>query len=448
MSQIIVDLMQTIGSVKPMHCVNNGPTPMLNVRSGQSNARYYLDAGIPCVRNHDASQCYYYGAEHTVDVENIFRNFDADENDPSNYDFTYTDFYSKYINECGSSIMYRLGSSIEHGFKKYHTRVPKDYKKYARVCEHIIRHLCYGWADGLHLDIAYWEIWAEPDAFQKYHNPCWQDTWQEFLEFYKTVLLHLKSCFPELMIGSPGFCSSDPDNQYVEDFVRYCRKKELPMDFYSWHHYGPDPQLHKRDGIFSRELLDKYGYTDTKLIVGEWNYMNGRENWDFDTALLTEHNEKGAAYCAASILSAQDSPIDMFTYYDARPGCIMNGIFDSLTLKPLKPYYAFWQFGQLYKLENSVEAASDNSDIYVGAAAKNGKAAIQVAYYSDDEKPDQDVEICIQNLPGKCEVRCLMTDAAHTNELIRKDVFAGEQGSIFMKLPLQCALLLQVEPVA
>ena len=50
------------------------------------------------------------------------------------------------------------------GIKPYHTFPPKDPEKWARICEHIIRHYTEGWADGYHYNIRYWEIWNEPEV--------------------------------------------------------------------------------------------------------------------------------------------------------------------------------------------------------------------------------------------------------------------------------------------
>ena len=48
---------------------------------------------------------------------------------------------------------------------------PKDYAKWARICEHIITHYTEGWADGFNYKITYWEIWNEPENIQM-----WQGT--------------------------------------------------------------------------------------------------------------------------------------------------------------------------------------------------------------------------------------------------------------------------------
>lgn len=83
MAQIKVDFLHTVGAIKPMHAVNNGPvakSPNPNSWGGRSNMNEYRAAGIPFARNHDASFYDSYGNEHTVDVHAIFPRFEADVN--------------------------------------------------------------------------------------------------------------------------------------------------------------------------------------------------------------------------------------------------------------------------------------------------------------------------------------------------------------------------------
>ena len=107
--------------------------------------------------------CGSYGGSYFVDVSNIFRDFDADENDPASYDFHYSDEYIGAIIRSGANVVYRLGETIEWGSKKYRTYPPKDAHKWARICEHIIMHYNEGWCNGHHYGIEYFEIWNEPE---------------------------------------------------------------------------------------------------------------------------------------------------------------------------------------------------------------------------------------------------------------------------------------------
>ena len=43
------------------------------------------------------------------------------------------------IRRAGTRVFFRLGQTIESGPKKYGTFPPKDFEKWARICEHVIR---------------------------------------------------------------------------------------------------------------------------------------------------------------------------------------------------------------------------------------------------------------------------------------------------------------------
>ena len=92
MNSISVNLSKPTGElIKPMHSVNNGPVYKFAADQRITNIDAYRAAGIPLARNHDASFNATYGGEHIVDINFIFRDFDADPTDPASYDFTLTD---------------------------------------------------------------------------------------------------------------------------------------------------------------------------------------------------------------------------------------------------------------------------------------------------------------------------------------------------------------------
>ena len=113
MATLKIDLQNISGTIKPMHAVNNGP---VHARNG-GNVEFYKALEIPYARYHDSATCSAYGGEHTVDVHRIFKNFDADENDPKNYLFEVTDKYVLRTLDAGTKPYYRLGAMIEHGYK-------------------------------------------------------------------------------------------------------------------------------------------------------------------------------------------------------------------------------------------------------------------------------------------------------------------------------------------
>lgn len=406
MATVKVDLKKPIGPMKPMHAVNNGPVYKFASDQRITNIDSYRAAGIPYARTHDASICYTYGGDHVVDVHAIFPDFSKDPYDPASYDFCLTDEYLKVIEFAGTKTFYRLGSKIEHWPKKYGTLPPPDFKKWAVICEHIIRHYTEGWADGFHMDIEYWEIWNEPDldADDSDHKRCWGGTKAQFFELYDIAARHLKECFPHLKIGGPAIAG---DMKWLEDFLKQLK---APLDFLSWHIYATEPaQIIERADIV-RGLLDKYGFVKAESILNEWNYVRGWTDDEWIYSLRMEKDIKGAAFIASAMLSSQPSSIDMLMYYDARPGA-MNGLYNTdLICICLKGYYPFRMFNELYKLGTNIYAECDGANGYVCAASDGKKAAVMLSHYSEnDSAPGEKYDIEISGA-GDAVVKCYLLD--------------------------------------
>ena len=382
MSNVNIDFSKKTGKIKVMHAVNNGP----HVTRGdqvRGNQDYYRAARIPYARTHDAAFHAQYGGEHSVDIQAIFPNFDADVNDPQSYDFACTDKYISEIYEFGTKPFYRLGSKIEHYVKKFGTFPPKDYKKWAQICEHIIAHYTEGWADGFKYDLEYWEIWNEPDLDpdNSPNKRCWQGTEAEFAEFYTVASTYLKNRFPNLKIGGPAIAWNE---DWLERFFERIKDKHPPMDFLSWHWYGVEPNEMSKKGTRISKIAKRYGYGDAESILNEWNYVRGWGD-EFVYSIETMISIKGACFTSACMAAAQKNPnIDMLMYYDARP-CAMNGLFDFYTMRPLKGYYPFYIYANLYEMGNQVKSVSDDKDIYVVSAKNGNKAGIMITYYSEDD---------------------------------------------------------------
>lgn len=415
------------GPIKLMNAVNNGPAQQ---RSDQTRSNFdeYAALKIPYARVHDAAHCHAYGGPHTVDISAIFPDWDADETKPESYDFTCTDEYLKTIRAAGTEPFFRLGQSIEHYIKKYHVHPPKDNAKWARICEHIIRHYNEGWANGFEWNIKYWEIWNEPDGngvrADGRQGPTWTGDTQQFLELYKVTSLHLRKCFGDtIKIGGPAFCWW---GAWQNDFIPFCAKENLPLDFYSWHCYYADAHMPGNAAREARKLLDKHGFTKTENHLNEWNYVKGwGDEWVYSLECESGRlNQKGAASIAAVMIDCQDAPLDMLMFYDARVGCGMNNMFDPLTLRPMKGYYPFLAWRRLTELGTQVEATVEKNNgaenqLYV-CAAKNatGKKALFIARYHDDNNIIETRKVTV-SLPEGMKAdwenaRCHVTDAEST----------------------------------
>ena len=428
-AQVVVDRATTIGEIKPMNGVNNGPlSPTIkgNVQ-GRNNTEVYAAAKFPFVRTHDASIFYCYGGEHVVDITAIFPDFSKNPNDPASYDFTLTDWYLNAIREAGSEPFFRLGQKIENHIKKYNVFPPKDFKKWAVICEHIVRHYNEGWANGYHWNIRYWEIWneADLDANSWQTTPRnWGGTPEQYYELYTITAKHLRKCFPNIKIGGPAWSGN---REWGNNFLAHIAKTKSPMDFFSWHAYAAAPETFTARAEYVESMLTKHGLIGVESILNEWNYI---KSWSdkFEYSLQVMSKVKGAAFVAASIQVCQNSPIDILMYYDASPNHEFTGIFDHPTLQPTKTYYSLYAWRRLAEYGTQVKATSSDKDIYVTAARNaNGKMRVMVTRYNDDNNvvTPKRVKIVVgENLSG--ETVAHITDSARCYTEIPLVVRNGE----------------------
>ena len=420
MNTVKVDFLNTVGAVKPMNAVNNGPKRIASVQT-RGNFQEYKDARIPYARTHDSAECLAHGAPNIVDIWRVFPDFDADPELPESYDFKLTDIYLQTIMDAGTKVFYRLGQTIEHSAKKYYIHPPKDYKKWAVICEHVIRHYNEGWADGFNHGIEYWEIWNEPDLNQDNNSPTWSGTKEQFFDFYEVVSKYLKEKFPSLKIGGPAAVGLVP---YMVEFINEMKKRSVPLDFFSWHKYDcvVEKVIERID--FVRNCLDEAGYKDTESILNEWAYI---KSWGSRFVYSLEHiaGIKGASFVTGVMTGAQYSPLDMLMYYDASPSAIFNGMFDHLSMRPLKTYYAMYAFSDLAELGEAVEV-STCENVYCMGATNGKRHGMLLTYYNDDDNAEpKQIELCWNGMEGKYRVSFYKTDANSNAELFNEMILDG-----------------------
>ena len=448
MTELKFDFLNTAGKIKVINAVNNGPAGS-KVR-GTGNFAAYEALEIPYARNHDAAFYSGYGGEHIVDVHRIFKNFDADETDSASYVFGPTDEYIANTEAVGTKTFYRLGAAIEHGYKQG-TYPPKDFHKWARICEHIIRHYTEGWADGFNYDIEYWEIWNEPDCRNgDGSNPCWQGSEEQFIDFYEVAAKHLKTKFPHLKIGGPAFTSSW-DTPFKMAFLNAVKERSIPLDFYSFHGYMKTPTVVKELSDCAMLTLREAGLIGEngerpELHYNEWNYVRAWTGEEYKYSRKMSKRLKGASFIAGCMCMAQASDIDMLMYYDARPSnwC---GLFDTDSLDPLKPYYTFYMVKELPKLGKWVKADAKVANIYSCAATNGRDSAVMITHYSDnDETPTDQVRVNFENVISENGVRVeyYLLDDDHDATLVREETFTAERFALHLDMKLFDTYLIKI----
>lgn len=361
---IKINFDKIVGKIKPFHGIDNAPA----LGTSKELFHYLGEAGIPYSRLNDMGGMF--GGGRYVDIANLFRDFNADPSLPESYDFAFTDWLFEQITGQGTQIFFRLGPSIENDqhIKAYYIYPPEDNLKWAKICEGIIKHYNYGWADGYHYDIKYWEIWNEPDNEPEIKdNQCWKGTKEQFFELYETAANYLKEKFPDLKIGGYASCgfyaltnfyektanSSARTEYFLEffhDFIDYITSPEhkSPLDFFSWHSYATS-EHNKVWAEYVREYLDSHGLQDTESILNEWNPGVKRRGTQEDACYLTD-----------MMLTMHKTPVDLLAYYNGEArNVIYGGVFDLITRDIFPAYYSLHSFNELYVLGNEAETECD-----------------------------------------------------------------------------------------
>ncbi|MBE6619526.1 MAG: hypothetical protein E7626_07100 [Ruminococcaceae bacterium] len=443
MLNINIDFNKTVGKIKPMHATNNGPAHKYFPEQRVSNMESFREAGIPYARLHDCIECITYGGAHCGDISAMFPDFDKDPYDPDSYDFRITDEYVKVIIESGAKPFFGLAPTIEHLPKKYEIFPPKDFHKWAVICEHIIRHYNEGWNDGYQFNIEYWEIWNQPDEIESRPQELkvqWLGTKQQFFDFYNEASTHLKGCFPNLKIGGPSIAW---DMKWVRDFLAAVKIKP---DFFSYHSYASTPEKIIERIKTIQNLLDEADCGETENILDEWNYVRSWFNEDWVYSLRKMKEMKGASFYASTMCLAQYSSADMLMYYSAAPH-IMNGMFRMDIMSDcLKGYYPFKMFNELYKLGECIEINENGSPIYSCAAKNGNEAAIMLSNYSEnDDASAVEVKINVDNFSSAegVNVEYYLLNETHDMKLSRVEKFTGDAYSIILDVPLYSTYLIK-----
>ena len=107
---------------------------------------------------------------------------------------------------------------------------PKDYACWAVLIRKLVAHWVerYGLAE---VREWYFEVWNEPnlDAFGSGKQ-------DDYFELYRYTAEAIKSVDESLKVGGPATAA----NAWIDDFIRFCTKNQLPADFISTHHYPTD----------------------------------------------------------------------------------------------------------------------------------------------------------------------------------------------------------------
>lgn len=331
-----VDASSNLGRLKALRGVNAGPLPWTDkpgadrpdpfievsdrtgYRSlGADASAGYRMANIELVRIHDnygpgdiynnfqSTHEMADGTTHQDASRNhlaMFPDLAADPNDPASYNFGPTDQLVDSIYAVGAVPLFRLGASAgESSGVPNEFTTDADFEHYADIAKHVVLHYNKEWNDGFSRGIKYWEVLNEPDGR---FDP------EKYYRLYAAIARAVKAADTTALIGGPSLMFAFGGPAYEDNFLRFLRTNDIPIDFWTFHDYcvdSADPYYYVRVAERMRSLLDSHGFTETEVILDEWNVLG------MDLDLLTLSGR--AAFTAAALIYMQDSDIDEQTFY-------------------------------------------------------------------------------------------------------------------------------------
>lgn len=131
---------------------------------------------------------------------------------------------------------------------------PEDLEAWKKYVSAFLRFLIHRY--GIE-EIRTWcfEVWNEPDLPVAF----WNGTRDEYFQLYEATAQAIKEIDPAIRVGGPATSNS----KWVVSFLKYCRERNVPVDFISTHQYAGDPL----GGVESQGEMDEESDFDLDAMV-------------------------------------------------------------------------------------------------------------------------------------------------------------------------------------
>lgn len=212
----------------------------------------------------------------------IYQVYEEEGENRTEYNFTYLDMVMDSYLSLGIRPFLELGFMPEKMasgsqsvfYWKGNVTPPRKYEEWCGLVEHTLLHLMerYGEKEVLTWPI---EVWNEPNL-----PGFWKDAdRQEYFKLFEETFLAIKSVHRDFRVGGPAICGVD-DESWMKDFMEFCHKKRLMLDFVTRHHYTTE--IPQRVGHYGyAELSDaELGFSflhKTREIVDSYEEFAGLE---------------------------------------------------------------------------------------------------------------------------------------------------------------------------
>lgn len=281
------------------------------------------------------------------------------------YNYTYIDRIFDSFLEIGIKPFVEFGfmpEKLASGEKtvfywKGNVTPPKDYDKWALLIKNVVNHFIsrYGIEEVLQWPF---EIWNEPNL-----DNFWKDADKaEYFKLYKVTAAAVKEVNNHLMVGGPAI--SGGADHWITDFLEFCNKEKVPVDFVSRHAYTSEfgertPHFTYQEIMPVDSMLDEFktvrGMIDNSALP-ELPFHITEYNTSYDPLNPVHDTAFNAAYIARILCEAGDY-VDSFSYWTFSdvfeekdiPRAQFHGGFGlvALNMIPKPTFHTFAFFGKL-----------------------------------------------------------------------------------------------------
>jgi len=311
----------------------------------------------------------------------------------------------------------------------------------------------------------YFEVWNEPNLYKLF----WDGTKSQYFELYKQSAIAVKSVDKRLKVGGPSTSNFVPDTRFdgeviddkasdavfnsddinsldwhgvwIEDFLKYCKKENLPVDFVSCHPYPTDyafnPETGKGKGLtrfvgsikqdleWLNKVIAKSDFPDVEIHLTEWHTSPSSRDHMHDRLPAAAYIVKSNLDCIGMVNS-----LALWTFTDifeekGGAASIFHGGFGMINFQGLKKpsYHAYRMLNQLgdkqlYKDDYLFVSKKSNNGNIVALAynyPKEYEDAVPSGSNKRESGTSKQLDLALSNLKPGALFKIEILDKDHGN---------------------------------
>ena len=296
---------------------------------------------------------------------------------------------------------------------------PRDYKQWATLVRKLVSH----WVERYGVrEVREWffEVWNEPNL-----KEFWTGTQEDYFKLYRYTAEAIRGVDASLKVGGPATAKND----WIEEFLDFCEKHNLPADFVTTHHYPTDAFGEEGDDTEtqlaqSRRSVLREQAQDTRrrargkpVYYTEWNTSSNPRD--------PLHDEPYAAAFVTKTVMEANGLVEGYSFWTFSdifgenyfPSVPFHGGFGLLNLHGIpKPTYRAFEL--LHRLGNElllVDGSHETVDAWV--VRREHSFTVLLTNHALPQHPvkTEQVEVRISNAPRSCHAYVERIDEAHAN---------------------------------